>query len=205
MILRSTIAQRLPRVISSNSTTTSRHVSNRQFSLWPSSDPSSESPSSSDVLPPSTFSPPTKPSLSDFLPPAVVPDPTYLEPLSTIFLSLPPTLSLSYAAFIPLFTILYRTATTLPVVLWQRRRTRRFAELVIPRLKKEQGELALKTRDECRRLGKSYEEYQKVFQKRVRSKITLETHTLSLSLSLFPSFVVSKKTEPVAFFFRMTG
>lgn len=156
-------------------TPTPRSIGIRSFSLWPSS---SSSPSSSSTPPsPSDELPldPIKPSLSDFLPPASVPASTYLEPLSTLFLSLPPSLSLSYATFIPLFTLLYRSSTTLPVVLWQRRRTRRFTEKVIPLLKKEQGQLALTTRDECRRLGKSFEEYQKVFQTRV-------------SLSPFPLF-----------------
>ncbi|GAA5966507.1 hypothetical protein JCM3765_007593 [Sporobolomyces pararoseus] len=124
---------------------------------------------SSDSPSPQSLPPPVKPSLSDFLPPASIPDPTLLEPLSTLFLSLPPSLSLSYATFIPLLTIFYRSLTTLPVVLWQRKRTRRFTELVIPRLKKQQMELALKTRDECRRLGKSYQEYQTTFKKRAKT------------------------------------
>jgi len=165
MILRSSISPRLLRTSQQALTTT---TSTRHFSLWPSS---SNSTTPSPEL--TTSLPPAKPSLSDFLPPATIPDPTFLEPLSTVFLSLPPTFSLSYATLIPLFTLFYRSLTTLPVVLWQRRRTRRFAELVIPKLKKQQGELALKTRDECRRLGKSYEEYQKVFQKRVSSLISI--------------------------------
>lgn len=138
--------------------TTRAKTTIRQFSV--SSSTFSDSPQT-------ISSPPIKPSLSDFLPPASIPDPTLLEPLSTVFLSLPPSLSLSYATFIPLFTIFYRTLTTLPVVLWQRKRTRRFTELVSPRLKRQQMELALKTRDECRRLGKSYQEYQTIFKKRV--------------------------------------
>ncbi|GAA5826415.1 hypothetical protein JCM3770_004697 [Rhodotorula araucariae] len=91
-----------------------------------------------------------------------------LEPLSGVFLSLPPALSLSYAAFIPLFTLLYRSTTTLPIVLWQRRRTRRFADVVMPLLRKEQGRIALETRDECRRAAKSYDEYQAVFKKKAK-------------------------------------
>ncbi|GAA6025553.1 hypothetical protein JCM11491_000053 [Sporobolomyces phaffii] len=89
-----------------------------------------------------------------------IPDPTFLEPLSAAFLSLPPAWAVSYAAAIPLLTVVYRTCTTLPVVLWQRRRTHRFATLVLPRLRRDQARLALETRDECRRAGKSYPEYQ---------------------------------------------
>ena len=100
--------------------------------------------------------------------PSALPDPTILEPLSAAFLSLPPTLSLSYAAFIPLFTILYRTCTTLPVTFWQQARIRRFRDLATPVLKRELGKVALETRAECRRAGKSFEEYQAEYKKRVR-------------------------------------
>ncbi|GAA5963274.1 hypothetical protein JCM21900_000316 [Sporobolomyces salmonicolor] len=131
-------------------------VPRREFSLWPS--PSSE------PQPP----PPIKPSLSDLLPPPTLPPSTFIEPLSTVFLSLPPALSLSYAAFIPLFTVFYRSVVTLPVMTWQRRRTRTFAEVVMPEVRKAQARIALETRDECRRAGKSYEEYQKAFQKRAK-------------------------------------
>ncbi|GAA5871440.1 hypothetical protein JCM1840_002895 [Sporobolomyces johnsonii] len=120
----------------------------RDFSLWPSS-------------PEPQPAPPVKPSLADFVPPAALPAATYLEPLTTVFLSLPPALSLSYAAFIPLFTVFYRSITTTPITLWQRRRTRKFAEVVMPEVRSAQARIALETRDECRRAGKSYEEYQK--------------------------------------------
>ncbi|GAA6063423.1 hypothetical protein JCM10212_002092 [Sporobolomyces blumeae] len=130
------------------------------LSLWTeaSRPPSVEPPASS-----------SKPSLSDFLPPPELPAATYLEPLSTVYLSLPPLLSLSYAAFIPLFTLLYRSSTTLPVVWWQRRRTRRYAQVVVPEIKVEQRKIALETRDECRRAGKSFEEYQEVFATRAKT------------------------------------
>ncbi|GAA5893066.1 hypothetical protein JCM5296_003063 [Sporobolomyces johnsonii] len=133
----------------------------RDFSLWPSS-PEPQPP------------PPVKPSLADFVPPAALPASTYLEPLTTVFLSLPPALSLSYAAFIPLFTVFYRSITTIPITLWQRRRTRKFAEVVMPEVRSAQARIALETRDECRRAGKSYEEYQKIFQKKAR--VTLPVH-----------------------------
>ena len=106
--------------------------------------------------------------------PSALPDPTILEPLSAAFLSLPPTLSLSYAAFIPLFTVLYRTCTTLPVTFWQQARIRRFRDLATPVLKRELAKVALETRAECRRAGKSFEEYQAEYKKRVGSRSPID-------------------------------
>lgn len=137
-------------------------ATHRSFSLWP----GAKSDDAATAAAPAT---PVKPSLLDLVAPTSLPDPTFFEPVSAVFLSLPPALSLSYAAFIPLFTLFYRSTTTLPVVLWQRKRTRKFTDVVLPLLRREQGRIALETRDECRRAGKSYEEYQKVFQKKVRS------------------------------------
>ncbi|GAA5913795.1 hypothetical protein JCM6882_007701 [Rhodosporidiobolus microsporus] len=156
----------------------------RAFSLWPSS---SSSSSPAPVADAALSSPPVKPTLSDLFSPTALPDPTFFEPLSAIFLSLPPTLHLSYAAFIPLFTILYRSTTTLPITLWQRRRTRRFAEEVLPLVRKEQGRIALETRDECRRAGKSFEEYQKVFEKKAKAAAhaLARKHRCSPRLTLF--------------------
>ncbi|GAA6023619.1 hypothetical protein JCM8202_005830 [Rhodotorula sphaerocarpa] len=113
--------------------------------------------------------PPTKPSLLDLTAPNVLPDPTLFEPLSAAFLSLPPTLSLSYAAFVPLFTILYRSCTTLPVTFWQQARIRRFRDLATPVLKRELAVVALETRADCRRAGKSFEEYQAEYKKRAKA------------------------------------
>jgi len=160
----------------------------RALSLWPLSTPPSPTPDE----PPA---PPGKPSLADLSTPASLPDPTFLEPLSAAFLSLPPSLSLSYAAFIPLFTLFYRSTTTLPIVLWQRRRTRRFADVVMPLLRREQGRLALETRDECRRAGKSYEEYQEVFKKKVwqLTPRVWPLMTLTLTWPLLPRPAQAKK------------
>ncbi|GAA5942772.1 membrane insertase COX18 [Sporobolomyces koalae] len=95
-------------------------------------------------------------------------EPTLLEPLSSVFLAVPPALAVSYAVFIPLVTVLYRSVTTLPVVLWQRRRTRRFLDLVLPRLRPRQQQIALLTRDECRRANRSYPEYLKLYKQRAK-------------------------------------
>ncbi|GAA6009681.1 membrane insertase COX18 [Rhodotorula paludigena] len=150
------------------------------FSLWP----GTKSADAATATAPAT---PVKPSLLDLVAPTSLPDPTFFEPVSAVFLSLPPSLSLSYAAFIPLFTLFYRSTTTLPVVLWQRKRTRKFTDVVLPLLRREQGRIALETRDECRRAGKSYEEYQKVFQKKAREAAyaLARKHRCSPRLTMF--------------------
>lgn len=112
----------------------------------------------------------TKPSLLELTAPTSLPDPTLFEPLSAAFLSLPPTVGLSYAAFVPLFTVLYRSCTTLPIAFWQQARIRRFRDVATPVLKRELGRVALETRADCRRVGKSFEEYQAEYKKRVRAR-----------------------------------
>lgn len=141
-------------------------LASRSFSL------SSHSAPPVDAAPPipspaADPAPPAKPVLSDIFAPDSLPDPTFFEPLSNALLSMPSSLSLSYLAFIPIATIIYRTLLTLPFNIWQRRRIARFANDVLPLVKKEQARIALETRADCRRAGKSYEEYQKEFQKRV--------------------------------------
>jgi inner membrane protein COX18 len=94
---------------------------------------------------------------------------TLFEPLSTLFLSFPPFLGLSYALCIPLFSLSLRLATSVPIQLWQRKRTQRFAEIVVPQTKIAQELAASELRDASRRAGKSYEEYQIAFRARVSS------------------------------------
>ncbi|BGP09610.1 Cytochrome c oxidase assembly protein COX18, mitochondrial [Rhodotorula toruloides] len=142
-------------------------LASRNFSLSSSTPPpveSAPSPSTPDL------SSPAKPVLSDLFAPDSLPDPTFFEPLSDALLSIPSSLSLSYLAFIPIATILYRAALTLPFNVWQRRRIARFANDVLPLVKKEQARIALETRSDCRRAGKSYEEYLKEFQKRAKKE-----------------------------------
>lgn len=132
----------------------------RAFSLWPSA-PSTEPESAQDTVDP----PP--PTMSELSTPLSLPDPTFWEPASTALLSLPPALGVSYALFIPLLTLVIRGSLTLPLTLWQRARTRRFANVVMPLLRREQTKISFETRDECRRAGKSFEEYQETYKKRV--------------------------------------
>lgn len=98
---------------------------------------------------------------------SVVTGPTLFEPLSSLFLSISPILGLSYALCIPLFSLALRLTTSLPLALWQRRRTQRFAENVVPKIKLAQEIAANEVRDQSRRAGKSYQEYQEAFKKRV--------------------------------------
>lgn len=93
--------------------------------------------------------------------------PSFFEQASNTMLSLPPVLSFSYAAALPIGTFLVRISSTLPLMLWQRKRTRRFAEKVMPLIRRAQSVAALEVRAECRKEGKSYEEYQAAYKKRV--------------------------------------
>lgn len=93
---------------------------------------------------------------------------TFFQPLSSILLSSPPSIGLSYAMFLPLFTLGLRGALTLPLMLWQRGRTRKFADVVMPEIRKAQEKARFDVRAECRRAGKSFEQYQEAFKIRVR-------------------------------------
>ena len=138
-------------------------LASRSFSLWPTS-----TTSSSTILPPTPSPSPAPPLLLHSGSP--LPDllnPTFFEPASNVLLALPPLAQLSYAAFIPAATIFVRLCTTLPVTLWQRQRTRRLVDFVMPLVRDGQRKLSFECRDECRRKGMSFEQYQQVFKKRV--------------------------------------
>jgi len=100
-----------------------------------------------------------------------------MEPFIPLIEQLPELLHLppsthSYAISIVILTVILRTAITLPVTLWQRKRIRRMTELVVPKwnsLKVKLPELVAKR---CRKQRKSYEEYEVELQKEVREKET---------------------------------
>lgn len=138
--------------------------STRSFSFWPTSTSSTQSTT---PLPPN----PAPPLLLHSAPSTIL-NPTLFEPASNILLAVPPSLGLSYAAFIPIATIVIRLCTTLPITLWQRQRTRRLVEVVMPLVRDGQRKLSFECRDECRRKGMSFEEYQDVFKKRVSTQST---------------------------------
>lgn len=145
----------------------------RTLSLWPKSSPAAASTEPNHVDTSLTAAqdqpvlPPVKPTWAELSTPSSLPDPTFFEPASAVLLSLPPSLGISYALFIPLLTLVIRGTFTLPLTLWQRARTRRFADVVMPLLRREQSRISFETRAECRRAGKSFEEYQETYKKRV--------------------------------------
>ncbi|ORY83517.1 hypothetical protein BCR35DRAFT_331167 [Leucosporidium creatinivorum] len=145
----------------------------RSFSLWPSAPTPEASSSASPTL--------TPPSLTELTAPLHLPSPTFFDSASTILLSLPPSLGLSYVAFIPLVTLLIRGGSTLPLTLWQRKRTRRYQEKVLPEIRKRQEILALEVRDSCRRAGKSFEEYKKEYAKRAKKEASIIARRYSAS------------------------
>lgn len=144
-----------PRLV--NSTFKVRPLS-RPISLWTSPSSTTFEPSSSSSFLPETpesdFSGSAHTSLE-----ALVHDPTFFEPISEVLLSIPPSLSMSYAIAIPLLTLLIRGTTTLPLTLWQRSKTRKFEEVVLPLIKRAQLVSEVEVRAECRKADKTYEEY----------------------------------------------
>lgn len=87
--------------------------------------------------------------------------------MSDAFLHLPEQLHLSsYTTSIVLATICLRVALTVPMQIWQRRRTARLKNYVTPEAREFGRICAVQLRDEYRRAGRSYEDYVKEFQRR---------------------------------------
>lgn len=134
----------------------------RSLSLWPTTTAPPPPPT-----PEPTFDVSTTLATSPDLSPILTQTSSVLEPLSAALLSLPPALGLSYALFLPVATFLLRSTTTLPIIMWQRARTRKFAEVVMPEIRKAQQAASLQVRDGSRRAGKSYDEYHVAFTAKV--------------------------------------
>lgn len=135
----------------------------RQNSQWTSS-------SSSDTSSTSSFSLDTTSTVffdSSSILETVTHETSLFEPISSTLLSIPPSLALSYAIGIPLLTLFIRTTTTLPLTLWQRSRTRKFEEVVMPLIQRAQVISEIEVRAECRKANKTYEEYQAIHKIRV--------------------------------------
>jgi inner membrane protein COX18 len=101
---------------------------------------------------------------------------SYMEQLVPWFEQLPqllhlPTSSHQYAISIVLLTIALRSAITLPVTLWQRKRAKRMVELVAPEWNRLKERLPESVAKRSRRQGLSYEAYEKELKKEVRKKI----------------------------------
>lgn len=69
------------------------------------------------------------------------------------------------AIFVLAFAV--RTAVTLPVTLWQRSKTRKLTEQVLPEWEIMKEQIPLQVRANCRRAGMSYEAFHKEAQKEV--------------------------------------
>lgn len=146
----------------------------RSISSWSSSD-STSTPSSSESFIDEVASTPS-PSTSffdDFATTSssseiVAHIPAFWEPFSSAILTAPPHLALSYALALPIFTLLLRASTTLPITMWQRGRTRRFEMIVMPKIREAQVIAEFELRSQCRRAGKSFDEYKAAYKKRVR-------------------------------------
>ncbi|EPQ27485.1 uncharacterized protein PFL1_05023 [Pseudozyma flocculosa PF-1] len=100
---------------------------------------------------------------------------SFLEPWAPTLHSLADTLHITgpYAHAISIFALAFavRTVFTLPMTLWQRRRTQRMTELVVPEWTAYKASAPTVVRARCRRAGKSYEEFQKELQADLKAKI----------------------------------
>lgn len=99
----------------------------------------------------------------EFLDPWV---PTIHNLAETLHLSGPHAHVLSIVALA--FTL--RTVVTLPITLWQRGKTRKLADHVLPEWNKMKEEIPLAVRARCRRSGKSYEEFNLEVKKEVSAR-----------------------------------
>lgn len=96
-----------------------------------------------------------------------------IRTLADAFLSLHDRLpgSISYSALIVLLTLVLRSSITLPLTVWSRRRVRRVAELVVPRVKAWSARAKYALRAEYRKENRSYEDYVKELNARVSADV----------------------------------
>lgn len=90
---------------------------------------------------------------------------TYIDQLPQL-LHLPPSTH-AYAISIVLLTVTLRSIVTLPVTLWQRKRTKRMVDHVVPQWQDLKSTLPQMVAKRCRREKKSYEEYEKELKREV--------------------------------------
>lgn len=108
----------------------------------------------------------------------------YIEALPAI-LHLPEGTPHAYALAIAITTVLLRSAVTLPITLWQRRRTRRMVQLVAPQWAQLKQTLPISVAKRCRKEGKSYEAYEKELQKEVRQEGLLYAAAAETTTTLY--------------------
>jgi inner membrane protein COX18 len=95
----------------------------------------------------------------------------YMEQLPQL-MHLPPSTH-SYALSIVILTIVARSCITLPVTLWQRTRTNRMVEQVLPRWEHLKERLPQVIAKRCRKQGLSYKQYEVELHKEVSKRRTL--------------------------------
>lgn len=90
-----------------------------------------------------------------------------IQTVSNAFLHLPELSHTTYAGSVVLLVLALRSTFTLPVNLWQRRRTDRMQQLVMPKMNAWALQAREELRKKCRRQGKSYEEYVAIYNQAV--------------------------------------
>ncbi|SPO24966.1 related to COX18 - mitochondrial inner membrane protein required for membrane insertion of C-terminus of Cox2p [Ustilago trichophora] len=104
------------------------------------------------------------------------------------------------AIFVLAFAV--RTVVTLPVTLWQRSKTRKLTEQVLPEWEIMKEQIPLQVRAKCRRAGMSYEAFHKEAQKELKTALTalLRKH----NVSPMPAFI-GPATISIPVFLLMTA
>lgn len=94
----------------------------------------------------------------------------YIEQLPTYF-GLSIDSPHAYVISIILATIAMRTTITLPLTIWQRRRTQRLTEIVGPKWEQMKRDLPIEVGRKCRVQKKTHEEYKVELMKRLKSEL----------------------------------
>nr|CDI51847.1 cytochrome c oxidase biogenesis-related protein [Melanopsichium pennsylvanicum 4] len=130
----------------------------------------------------------------------------FLQPYVPTIHNLADTLHLSgpYAHALSIFILAFavRTVVTLPVTLWQRSKTRKLTEHVLPEWEVMKEQIPLKVRARSRRAGLSYEAFEKEAQKELKTELAklLRKH----NASPLPAFI-GPATVSIPVFLLMTA
>ncbi|KAJ1033670.1 hypothetical protein NDA13_001654 [Ustilago tritici] len=130
----------------------------------------------------------------------------FLEPWVPTIHNLADALHLSgpYAHALSIFVLTFavRTLVTLPVTIWQRCKTRKLTEHVLPEWEIMKEQIPLVVRAKCRRAGMSYEAFEVEVKKELRAKLAelLRKH----NVSPLPAFI-GPATLNIPVFLLMTA
>ncbi|SOV07153.1 related to COX18 - mitochondrial inner membrane protein required for membrane insertion of C-terminus of Cox2p [Ustilago sp. UG-2017a] len=130
----------------------------------------------------------------------------FLEPWVPTIHNLADTLHLSgpYAHALSIFVLAFsvRTLVTLPVTIWQRSKTRKLTEHVLPEWEIMKEQIPLVARAKCRRAGMSYEAFEVEVKKELKAKLAelLRKH----NVSPLPAFI-GPATLNIPVFLLMTA